>query len=322
MRVLMTFAIALAATACHGAMAAFPDRPITFIVPLAPGSGADSSTRLIAELISKDLNVPVIVENKPGADSAIGIRHMLSSPADGYTAMFTTQSAVVLNPMLKDGLPYNAKTDLLPLAITTVGLPGYAVRSDSPYLSIQDLLAHARDNPGAITLASYGGETYGLLNRMLQHYSKVEFNTINYNSPATAMNDLIGGNVKVSSFDLAAARELVAGGKVRFLGTASANRLDRYPDVPTLIEQGLPGLEYIIWGGFVVRNGTPEDRLEVLSNAIVRALGSDEFKEYNDSRGAAPPLAYAYRQAARFVEQERQRFYPLMKEMGLNPREP
>lgn len=322
MRALIYLAIALATTASHGAMAAYPERPITFIVPLAPGSGADSSTRLIAELVSKDLNVPVIVENKPGADSAIGIRHMLSSPPDGYTTMFTTQSAVVLNPMLKDGLSYNAKTDIIPLAITTVGLPGYAVRSDSPYHSIQDLLAHARENPGAVSLASYGGETYGLLNRMLQHYGQVEFNTVNYNSPATAMNDLIGGNVKVSSYDLAAAKELVASGQVRFLGTASAKRLDRYPDVPTLIEQGLPGLEYIIWGGYVVRSGTPEDRLEILSNAIVRALGSNEFKEYNDSRGAAPPLAYAHRQAAQFVEQEWQRFHPLMKEMGLNPRNP
>lgn len=322
MRILKMLAVAASIAAGSAAMAAYPERPITFIVPLAPGSGADSSTRLIAELVSKDLNVPVIVENKPGADSAVGIRHLLSSPADGYATMFTTQSAVILNPMLKDGLAYNVKTDITPLAITTVGLPGYAVRADSPFKTIQDLLEHARANPGAVPLAAYGGETYGLLNRMLQHYGKAEFNLITYNSPATALNDLMGGNVMVSAYDLAAARELTQSGQIRFLGAAAAKRWERYPDIPTLVEQGLPELDYTIWGGFVVRSGTPEERMDVLSEAIVRALQTDTFKEYVASRGAAPPLGHAYREAGQFVEREWRRFHALYTELGMDPRNP
>ncbi len=322
MRILKILAIALATMTAQGALAAYPERPITFIVPLAPGSAADSSTRLIAELISSDLKVPVIVENKPGADSSVGIRYLLSLPADGYTTMFTTQSAVILNPMLKDNLPYNVKTDIMPLAITSVAMPGYAVRGDSPFHTIEDLLAHARKSPGEVTLAAYGGETYGLLNRMLQHYGKAEFNLINYNSPATVMNDLIGGNVVASSYDLSAAKELAASGQIRFLGSASAQRLARYPDVPTLAEQGLPELDYTIWGGYVVRSGTDQERLQTLSDAIIRALKTDRFKEYADARGAAPPLAYAYREAGQFVDKEWQRFHSLMKELGLNPRNP
>lgn len=264
----------------------FPNRALTFIVPVAPGSGADTTTRLIGEEVGKALNVPVVVENKPGADTLIAVQSMLKAPADGHTVLLITPSSVTLGPALNPQLPYDAARDIRPLTASSRGQATFVTAAGSRFDSLQALLDGARSQPGTVSMAAYGGHHYRLAIESLAHQAGVKFNLIPYNSPTQALSDVVGGAVDAMIIDTGAVLSMIDSGKVRPLAVSGVERHARLPEVPTVRESGLPDYSSYIWIGFAVHGNTPENEAKVLESALRQAVHSEAHLAQIRTNGA------------------------------------
>lgn len=284
---LSMFLLAANAMASPGpAQDRFPNRALTFIVPVAPGSGADTTTRLVAEELGKTLNVPVVVENKPGADTLIAVQSMLKAPADGHTVLLITPSSVTLGPALNPKLPYDATKDIRPLTASSRGQATFVTAAGSRFDSLQSLIDAARSQPGTVSMAAYGGHYYRLATELLARQAGVKFNLIPYNSPTQALSDVVGGTVDGMIIDTGAVLPMISSGKVRPLAVSGVERHARLPDVPTVRESGLPDYSSYIWIGFAVHGDTPDSQARVLESALRQAIHSDAHLAQIRTNGA------------------------------------
>lgn len=264
----------------------FPNRAVTFIVPLAPGTGADTSARVIAEELGKELKVPVVVENKPGADTLIAVQAMLKAPADGYTVLLITPSSVTLGPALNPDLPYDASRDIRPLTASSRGQAALVTAAGSRFDSLQALLDTARSQPGTVSMATYGGHYYRLATELLAHQAGVKFNLIPYNSPTQALSDVVGGTVDAMIIDAGAVLPMIDSGKVRPLAVTGVERHAKLPGVPTVMESGVPDYSSYVWIGFAVHGNTPDDRAKLLESALRQAVRSEAYLALIEANGA------------------------------------
>lgn len=282
-----------AAAICVGAMllaarpvlAAYPDHTIKIVVPFAPGGGTDVVARALAHEMSRDLGVPVIIENKPGAGTIIGSQAVAASAPDGYTLLMGTFANAV-NPSLYDKLPYDPHKDLVPVSLVARSFNIVVVNPASHIMSIADLTAAAKADPDKLSYGTYGtGTSAHLAGELFKALTGVNLTTVPYKGAAPAISDLLGGQIQVMFTTVASAASLIEAGQLRALAVTSAERSSAFPKLPTVAEAGVPGYVAESWYGLFAPAGVPADVIARLNKSAAIAIKSEVFGRLAASEG-------------------------------------
>ena len=281
--------IALAAAALCGPAQAqnYPSKPVTIVVPFAPGGATDIMARTLAERLNKRLGQPVIVENKPGAGTMIASEHVARAQPDGHTVLLAA-SSLGIAPALYAKVNYDPVKDFTPISLVASVVHVLQVHPSIPVKNVAELIAWVKANPGKANYGSVGaGTSTHLESELFNTMAGVKMTHVPYKGSAPALMDLVGGNLQVMFDAWASSGPFVKDGKTRLLAVTTAQRSKLLPDVPTVAESGLPGYEAMPWLGFVAPAGTPAaavnrfhaELMEVLKEPEVqdkfRALGLD-----------------------------------------------
>jgi tripartite-type tricarboxylate transporter receptor subunit TctC len=268
----------------------WPSKPIRMVVPFTPGSGTDIIARTVGDAMSKSLGQPIIIENKPGAGGSIGAAQVARSEADGYTVLIHS-SGHALNPAIYTNLSYDTLKDLsgiTPLA----ALPNVmVVPPQRGWKTVADALAAARAKPGSLNYASAGqGSATHLNAEKFKLQAGIEAVHIPFKGTPEAINEVIGGRIDWFFSPLASALGLIKDGKLQALAVSTPNRAPTLPQVPTTVEAGVPGSEYIFWVGMLVPSATPAALQKRLHEEVAKALANADVKEKMAKLGADPFL--------------------------------
>lgn len=258
--------------------AAFPEREVTIIVPYPPGGGTDQHARLLANGLSKQLRVPVLVVNRPGANTVVGALAVAKAPPDGYTILFNSV-ALAINPALNPSLPYDPDTAFAPITIVAsspmVLVAGPAIPANSP----AELVAWVRANPGKVNYGSYGiGSSGHLAASMLEQLASLKMEHIPYQGNAPATLALMGGQAHLLFSTVSPVVPLIRGGKLKAIAVAGERRATSLPDIPTFREAGIE-LIVDIWFGFLAPSGTPREIIDALHRGFSNVLEDRELRE-------------------------------------------
>lgn len=267
----------------NAAVAAFPDRPIRLVVPWPAGATTDAIARVFAEQLGQRLGGSVVVENRGGANAIIGTQSVARSAPDGYTLLFTTSEPISINPHIYSSLPYDVEKDLDPIAFVGRTYFVIAARSDFPANDIPATIALAKKDPAKINVGSYG-----IANLFLGSFESVtgtEFTRIPYQGAGPAISAVIAGQVDLTLAASFSAAQHIRGGRVKLLAVGSSKRLGFIPDVPTFVEQGMPGFEIGNWLSIFAPHGTPQAVREALSAATRAVVQSKQFVERAQAMG-------------------------------------
>ncbi len=271
-----------------GETSAFPSRPIRIIVPFPAGGTVDTVVRAVGHELSKGVRQPVIVENKPGAGTVIGVDAGAKASPDGYTLVAVGTSFAV-NATLVRSLPYDSLRDLRPVSLlirtpnVLVGHPG--VRADN----LGELVAYARANPAKLSYGSIGnGTIQHVAGETLKSMAKVDILHVPYKGTPPALADLLGGQIDLMFGNLAELLPQVRSGKLKAYGVAATERIALAPEIPTIAEQGFPGYESYGWFGLLVPAGVAPDIVSLLNREVVRALSSVELGRSFRAMGLEP----------------------------------
>ncbi len=283
-------ATALISLSAVAAAQAYPNKPITIVVPWPPGAATDATTRLIAEAMGRQLGQPVTVENRPGASGAIGSAYVASGPKDGYRLITATADTHSINPQVRRNLPYDAVKDFEPLALYATLSIVWVARPDLPHATMAETIAAARRRPTPFSFGSWGiASTAHLAGALLEMSSGVNMNHVPFQGAAPAVTAVSGGHIDLMPSSRASAGGMRAAGKVKVLGVAGARRFGGdLSDVPTLAEQGLVGAEAGSWYGLMAPKGIPEEVRAKLVSTLGRVLATPEIRDRIAATGLDP----------------------------------
>ncbi|MET0680550.1 MAG: tripartite tricarboxylate transporter substrate binding protein [Burkholderiales bacterium] len=272
-----------------GASAQYPEKPIRFVVPQAPGSATDTISRLVAPEMSKFLGQQVVVDNRPGGALTIGIDIVAKAPPDGYTIGMGPIGAMAITRHMVAKLPYNIERDLQPVAVVSKGHLLLAVSPSLPVNSVQELIVYAKQNPGKLLNASSSNGSPGHVGgELFKYMTATEIVHVPYKGGAMAINDLIAGHVQVMWESLNSISPHARSGKVKALAVSGARRSPGFPELPTIAEAGVPGYEAGTWTGVIAPAGLPRPVLDKLNAAVNAAIRSPLFVERFASIGDEP----------------------------------
>lgn len=263
----------------QAAEAAWPTKPMTLVVPFPPGGASDVTGRLLAQRLTESLGVPVVIENKAGAATAIGATHVARAPKDGYTLLLSSGSTFTVTPNLNDKLPYRLE-DFEPVAPVATVPFAFVVKKDFPAATLPEFVAYAKANPGRINNATNGqGSMVHLLGELVASGLDVKLTQVHYKGAAPAMMDMIGGVVDSNVEALTNVVPNVAAGQYRALAVLSAERMPLLPDTPTFRELGYPSVVGETWYGVFAPAGTPAPVVQRLSTALRAITTSPSYVE-------------------------------------------
>ena len=268
--------------------AKFPIKPIKMVIGYAPGGGSDIMGRLIAQQITEATGQQVVVENRAGAAQNVAAEIVAKAPADGYT-LFLSSAALGVNVSLYPKLNYDPVKDFLPVAVFATSPNLLLVHPSFPARSVKEFIAVARKNPKKLNFSSSGsGSTQHLGGEMLNLMIGVSMTHIPYKGSAPSMTALASGEVDFSFNNIPASQPLMTPGRIRALAITSARRSLLLPDLPTMIEGGLPGFVTDTWYGVLAPAGTPVDVINALNAVIVKAVQKEDFRARLAQMGADP----------------------------------
>lgn len=265
---------------------AYPARPVTMLVPFAPGGAADITARAVSKGLSDILQQAVVVENKPGASGIIAAEAMLARPADGHTLLLASNS-ITTTKWLYPRVSFDAVKDLRGIAMAMKS-PHMAVVNESfAGNSIQDLVRMAKERPGAINYATAGsGTAPHLFAELFQRQTGTAMVGVPYKGSAPALAAVLSGEVTVYFDILMSSKALLSGGKLKSLAVSSTQRLAPFASVATFSEQGIKGLDMYSWFGVVAKAGTPEPIIQALNRALNQTIGDSQFAARAGELGA------------------------------------
>jgi tripartite-type tricarboxylate transporter receptor subunit TctC len=314
----LTLAFALLSLCSVGPVAAddYPSRPITLIVPFAPGGFNDISGRLIAQKVSEELGQTIVVDNRPGAAGAIGANAVARARPDGYTLGFFSSGPLASNLSLYKSLSYDPIKDFAPITRATSTPNVLVVSLDVPAKTLPEFVAHLKKNPGKINYGTSGnGSTPHLSAVLLESMAGVRMTHVPYKGGSQTNIGLQNGEVQMAFSPIVELMPLIKAGKVRALAVTSTARSPLLPDVPAVAEQ-YPGYEIQIWNGVVAPAGTPQPVVDRLNAAIRKAMETSELKAKLMDLGLTPsgmaPAAFGG-----YIESEIASFARLIKLAGV-----
>lgn len=297
----------------------FPSRTIKLVVAFPPGGPTDFVARLLADKMKGTLGQTVVIENKPGANAAIGADYVAKSDPDGYTLFLTTSGAVAVNPNLRADLPYDPVRDFAPITLVINTPEVLVVRSDLPVNSAKELVDYALKQPDSIAMGSTGvGSPPHLAMELYKSAGKINVVHVPYRGAAPAITDLLGGQIQALFIDLPVVMPHILGGKLKPIGLASRKRAEVLADVPTLDEQGLPEVYADNWYAMFAPARTPPAVVAKLHDATVAALNDPDVKRKLLQSGAIPSPSSPEELSA-FLKSELDRWRKVIREKGIKP---
>jgi len=320
MKLAFSAAIAMTMLLAGNAQGAdYPERPITLVVPFPAGGTTDIAARTIAQAMGPILGQTVVVDNRSGAGGNIGMGVVKRAPADGYTIGMGTIGTQSINQFLYKDMPFNPEKDFTPLALVLSTPNVIAVRADSDIKSLKDLIAKAKGGTGkGVSYASPGiGSSVHLTGAYLEKLAGMEMLHVPFRGVSASMPALVGGQVDVLMDNLPSTlSQLKDGTRVRGLAVTSAQRSPSLPDVPTVAESGLPGMDVTAWFALYAPAGIPADVEKRLISAVEKALTTDAVVQQFTSLGATPGNVSGAA-LAKFEKEERARWGALVKERNI-----
>jgi len=295
----------------------YPSRTVKIVVAFPAGGPTDFVARVLADKLKGALGQSVIIENKPGANAAIGAESVAKSDPDGYTLFFTTAGAVVINPHMRANLPYDPIKDFAPITLVVNTMEVLVVKSDTPMKSATDLVAFAKSRPDGIAMASTGvGSPPHLALELFKGSSGANVLHVPYRGAAPAVTDVVGGQVHAMFADLPVLMPQIKGGTLRPIGVGSKRRASVLPDVPTLDEQGIKDVYADNWYALFAPAKTPAPVIAKL-NAAVNAVLKDPETARKLIEAGADPAAGTPEQLAEFLKSELERWGKVVKEKNI-----
>jgi tripartite-type tricarboxylate transporter receptor subunit TctC len=305
--------VTLAASA-NGNAAGFPARPIRVVVPYAAGGPTDILGRLVGDFLGRDLGQAAFVENRPGAQGAIGAETVARAEADGYTLLIVAGSMIVQNPLLYKKLPYDPAKDFRMLALITEVPVVMEVHPSVPARTVEEFVAYAKQNPAKLAFGSAGtGGTIHLAGEMFKQMAGIEMTHVPYKGAGPALTDLLAGNIQVMFDSLGTALPPVRSGMLRALGVSSARRNPDLPDVPTIAESGYPDYLVSVWFGVAAPARVPDDVAQILEGSLDRAMNDDVFRASLEKIGYSVLRPRSRAAIAEFIDADRARWSEVIK---------
>ena len=299
------------------AQQAFPAKPIRWLVPYAAGGGSDFLARTIGQTLSTQVGQPVLVDNKPGGNTALAAAETARAPADGYTVLSADNGTMVFNPALYKTLTYSPTKDLAPVTLMGRFPMILVVGSGSDATSAKDFIAKAKAKPGGFNYASAGaGSPHHLAMELLKVEAGLFMVHVPYRGAAPALADVVGGQVPAMMVDLAAGSGFIKGGKVRALAVANATRLPQLPDVPTFAELGFKNVEAAALVGMVVPAATPADVIATLNRQVVAAINDPAVNKRMTDFGVEP-VGNTPAQFGELLRAETTRWHKLIRDLKI-----
>jgi tripartite-type tricarboxylate transporter receptor subunit TctC len=311
--------LGLAAAACLPLAAwaqAYPNKPITLLVPFPPGGPTDLVARVLAKKMSEQMGQSIVIDNKPGANGNIAAVAAAKAPADGYTVLYNT-SSITLSPALYKNLAYDVQRDLAPVALTAVVPLALVVNPGVPVNNVREFIAYAKANPGKLSYGSAGnGNVTHLAAFQLVRHHDIDATHVPYRGSAPADVDLVAGQIQFMTDTINSVMPFVKDKRLKLLAVTTSQRMSLFPDVPTLSETVMPGFEAGAWQGIMVPANTPKAVVQRLNAEINKALQSAEVKEKLALQGAEP-LGSTSEEYGAYVKKELARWAAVVKATGV-----
>ncbi|QET06135.1 tripartite tricarboxylate transporter substrate binding protein [Cupriavidus pauculus] len=274
----------------HGA--GFPDKPITLVVPYAPGATTDTIARRVGALMGKALGTTIVIENKPGANGVIGATTVARAAPNGYTMLLSTDSSSVLNPLLYTNLSYNPDKDLAPVALLSDLPLVLVVNSSLPVRDLKEFVAYAKAHPGEINYGSTGnGGTFHLAGELFSQQAGIRMTHVPYKGGAPAVAAMVGNEIQALFGVVGSNLSQIRAGKLRPIALAARERMPTLPDVPTFAESGYKDFVVQVRYGLSVPKAVPRPIVEQLAAAANKALADPEFRGTFIAQGFVPPAS-------------------------------
>ena len=292
------------------AHAAYPEKPIRFVLPSAAGGSVDVLMRILTQQLSVQMNVPFVVENKPGASFVLGTMDIVRAPPDGYTLGYGNLVSLAINKSLLGSVPYDVEKDLTLISNCVRVFNLLAVNNKLPVNTVQELVAYAKNNPGKLTTGSSGNGTTGHLGAELFKSMTGTFIVhVPYKGSPQAINDLMAGNIDMMFDNISSIGPHAKGGRVKGIAVSGPRRSPVFPDLPTIAEAGVPGYETVAWGGVIGPAKLPPDVVSRLGKEIKAALSSptvlERFKQLDTEADGGTPeefMALVKRETPKWAE--------------------
>lgn len=296
----------------------YPSRPITLVVPLAPGGAMDIVARTIGHKLSERLGRAVVVENRVGGGTVVAAVSVAKAQPDGYTLMFTPGPTLTTNAAIYKSLPYNPRKDFVPIGLTSQVAFALVVNPTLPVNSIAALVKYAKEKPGALILASPGVATMPhLAGELLMRKAGIAIRHAPYRGSPAALNDVVAGHVHMMFADPAISAPLARNGKIRALGVSSRNRIGVFPDLAPIAESGLEGFEATNWHMIVAPAGTPAAIVKTLHDALMTVNAMPEVKQQIEKIGLLPMDSPSPETLRTFLETEIVTWGQFVQQIGL-----
>jgi tripartite-type tricarboxylate transporter receptor subunit TctC len=266
----------------------YPSRPVKIVAPFGAGGPTDVYTRDIAEELQKSLHRAFVIENRPGAGTTLGTDLVAHATPDGYTLLMVSSTQTV-NETLYANKPYRLMGDLVPIAPLMANDLVLVVHPAVPAKNLAELLALAREKPGALNFGSSGpGSNYHMAAELLKSLTGIDIVHVPYKGSTGMRTDILGGQIQMLFDSIPTMAPMVQSGMVRALGTSGTTRSPILPDVPTIAEAGVPGFQFSQWVGFMAPKSTPQPLVDKLNGTITAILGRPDIKAAWEAQGATP----------------------------------
>ena len=312
------FAVLCFGVAIPGAAAAYPERPVRFIVPFAPGGTNDILGRIVAERLSTRLGQPFVIDNRAGANSVIGCEIVARANPDGYTLLIVAAGFAV-NPSIIRTLPYDTERDFAPIGMVAGGPYLMVVNPSVPAKSLGEFTAWAKSRPGQVNYASTGtGSPPHLAAELLRISAGFDMQHVPYKGGGAVLPDLLAGRVSMFFGSIATLRPHVQSGKLRAIAVTTVQRAAAMPEVPTVIESGLAGYEVNGWYGMLAPGKTPRLIISLLNTALRQVLAEPETRTRFASHGMEPAPGTAEAFSA-LIRSETAKWAKVVRAAGIKP---
>ncbi len=312
LRVSLAFGLCML-TAARAASAAYPDKPIRWIVPSGAGGASDATVRIVTNELTKRMGQPFVVENRPGASGIIGLDAVAKSKPDGYTIGAAALSSIVTGSLVAKSLPFNPTRDFIPIAMLTTQPNLLGVPSSLPINSVKELIAYSQAQPTPIFYGSNGnGSSLHVATELFRSNTGLRATHVPYKSTPAAETDLMGGQLQMLIDNFATMAPNVQSGRLRALAITGPKRSPLLPNVPTMAEAGVPGAEMLTWVGVVGPAGIPADIVKRLNTEINAVLSDPNVvKKLADIASDAAPMSVS--KFEQFLKSENERWQAVIK---------
>lgn len=319
MKIRKLLSVVLLACASAAASAGpFPERPVRIVVPWAPGGNVDIITRIVAAAMGDEMKASVLVENRPGANGAVGTESVARAAPDGYTLLIAVAETHALNPALRKELPYEPLKNFTSVGVVDRFPFSLVINNKIPATDLKSFIAYAKENPGKLNFSSWGpGSLSHVAMEQLKQAAGLDLVHVPFNGAAPAITALTGGSVQAFVAPLSLARPYAADGRVKLLGVTSEKRQDVLPDSPSLAEQGLP---VVVEGWHVIAApaGTPAEAIDTLNRALNAAVKRADVRE-KLLRAGVQPAGSTPKEAQALVDSEFKRWGDIARKAGIKP---